>query len=518
MGQTPQGERKEKPGAGREEGLRFGKMEKLRELRVGFIGAGRMASAVAQAMLLAVTYHVCGAETLAECTAKMDPDTWNAYHIVSNRARAVCYATRQMQFKRRAEHTVNALVSTAASQLEAMKILKALTSESLQQVVSSQEKLLVQQETLQGSQEKMEESIHSNLDQLAQEKALIASGQQQVAQLIEGITRRMENVSSHLNSQDADLQEGHRAILRDLTQVQKRAQEVYSKIETNLGMFVAYQNQTTLYYDELMRKLQKMNESLGLVLYTMDRMQSNVEGQLQHIQRFISWAEIWGKCWFCFPTVSGLYCQIKALQGGTECCDKNRLFRENSNHANDIVESEMTYLTCSSSATHILSLPGFSLSSIYTCILHGSYFLLAALVMTFLQIPGLPRAMLLVFVVANALLELNHAVSLGFNSLTGILVLAVAGKYGLDFFSPLAIHVPLERFHHQHLGSAFHLFPNSRSSSPNESMVSDMSTCSASLRPLCQGVTRTGQPCRKKAIPGHSYCHIHESGQSSYVG
>lgn len=54
----------------------------------------------------------------------MDSDTWNAYHIVSNRARSVCYATRQQLFRRRAEHTVNALISTATSQLDAMKDLK----------------------------------------------------------------------------------------------------------------------------------------------------------------------------------------------------------------------------------------------------------------------------------------------------------------------------------------------------------------------------------------------------------
>lgn len=63
-------------------------------------------------------------QSLAACTAGMDPDTWNAYHIVSNRARAVCYATRQLQFRRRTEQTVNALVSTAAGQLEAMRMLK----------------------------------------------------------------------------------------------------------------------------------------------------------------------------------------------------------------------------------------------------------------------------------------------------------------------------------------------------------------------------------------------------------
>nr|XP_028594376.1 protein brambleberry-like [Podarcis muralis] len=314
--------------------------------------------------------YLCTADmTLAECTAGMDPDTWNAYHIVSNRARAVCYATRQMQFKRRAEHTVNALVSTAVSQLEAMKILKSgqeelkeLTSESLQKVATSQEAILAQQEKLQGSQVQMEESIHDNLDQLVREKALIASGQQQVAELIEGITKRMENVSRHLDQQDLELQEGHRAILEDLSQVQRRAQEVYSKTETNLGLFAAYQNQTALYYEELMQKLQKMNQSLGVLLNAMDRMQASVEGQLQHIRRFISWA-------------------------------------------------------------------GFSLSSIYTCVLHGSYFLLAALIMTFLQIPGLPRATLLVLVVANALSELNQAVSLGFKSLTCLLILTVAGKH-----------------------------------------------------------------------------------------
>lgn len=54
----------------------------------------------------------------------MDSDTWNAYHIVSNRARAVCYATRQQQFRRQSELTVNSLISTATSQLDAMKDLK----------------------------------------------------------------------------------------------------------------------------------------------------------------------------------------------------------------------------------------------------------------------------------------------------------------------------------------------------------------------------------------------------------
>ncbi|XP_060099152.1 protein brambleberry-like [Heteronotia binoei] len=517
------------------------------------------------------TYLCTMSMTLAECTAEMDPDTWNAYHIVSNRARAVCYTTRQMQFKRQTERTVNALVSTAVGQLEAMKTLKngqeelkELTAESFQNVVSGQQELLNWQARLQGSQDQMEESIHSNLDQLAQEKALIASGHQQVAQLIEGITRRMENVSKHLDHQDVDLQEGHKAILKDLTQVQERAQEVYSKLETNLGLFLAYQNQTAVYYEELMGKLQKMNQSLGLVLFATERMRSSMEGRLQHLQRFISWA-------------------------------------------------------------------GLSLSSIYTCTLHGSYFLLAALIMTFLQIPGLPRAVLLVLVVANALSELNQASSLGFKSLTSLLVLAVTGnwllervyrcalrgklqKVGLGLLPLRALEsltarvelknttsscitstpdrdcdvdllkeelekldemsclsgpdhlgressalredflpdkgsvlqstgwtfpqgpsypakslrrisltrstrheATMERFSQHHLNLDASPFAASKARVPNESVISDISNCSTSPRSLCQGVTKTGQQCRKKALLGHVFCRVHVSGQASYA-
>ncbi|KAL7985689.1 hypothetical protein Chor_010628 [Crotalus horridus] len=205
---------------------------------------------------------------------------------------------------------VNALVSTAVGQLEAMETLKRsqeelkqLTAESLQRVVSTQEGLLSQQETLRGGQVQMEEALSSNLERLVQEKALIASGQRQ--------------------------------------------------------------KQTTLYHDELLGKLRKMNETFGLVLQTMEHMQTKVEGRLQHIQRFISWA-------------------------------------------------------------------GFSLNSVYTCVLHVLYFLLAALIMTFLQIPGASRALLLVVVVANALFELHHTVSLGFTSLTGLLALSVAGKLAFN--------------------------------------------------------------------------------------
>lgn len=62
-------------------------------------------------------------QNLGECTRPMDAHTWNTYHIISNRARSVCYATRQQQFRRQTEMAVNKLSSATIQQLQAMEDL-----------------------------------------------------------------------------------------------------------------------------------------------------------------------------------------------------------------------------------------------------------------------------------------------------------------------------------------------------------------------------------------------------------
>ncbi|XP_072432504.1 protein brambleberry isoform X2 [Chiloscyllium punctatum] len=316
--------------------------------------------------------YLCTADmTLAECTEAMDPDTWNAYHIVSNRARSVCYATRQQDFKQKTEMTVNALVASASSQLEAMKMLKVgqkelreLTASSLEKVVKSQNELLEQQEQLQGSQQELETSINGNLEKLTKEKELIASGHHQVAKLIEGITLTMENVTKQLAHQDSELQEGHRAILTDLMEVRARAYQVYTKLDSNLALFSAHQSQTAIYYDQLMEKLQKMNQTVCMVMYMIDHLELGVSQRLNSIQHFLSWT-------------------------------------------------------------------GNNLHVIYTCTVHVGYFLVAAFIMTFLQTPGFSRAVLLILVILNALSKFNHCVSMDLKCLSLFLSMTVIGNWVL---------------------------------------------------------------------------------------
>lgn len=50
--------------------------------------------------------------SLKDCTLGMDSETWNAYHLFTNRAKAVCAAIRQDQFRVLTELTVNKLMES----------------------------------------------------------------------------------------------------------------------------------------------------------------------------------------------------------------------------------------------------------------------------------------------------------------------------------------------------------------------------------------------------------------------
>ncbi|XP_031725595.1 protein brambleberry [Anarrhichthys ocellatus] len=502
------------------------------------------------------TYPCTEQMTIRECTADMDSDTWNAYHIVSNRARSVCYATRQQLFRRRAEQTVNALISTATSQLDAMTELKEgqlelkeLTAASLDKLLDGHSALQAQQGKLFEGQGQMESSLRDNLERLGQEKALIASGQELVAQLIQGITKRVENVSEHLQIQGSEVQDSHKAIVKDLADVRHQAQDIHQKIDHSMSELLQYQDQTSQYYTDLMNKLERMNSTLGATLLFLDNMQSRIEERLHMIQGYLGWA-------------------------------------------------------------------GLSLTAMWTCVSHTGYFVLCAVLLTFLRCPGFSRAVLLLAVPLNALAEVNQQPALDLTGLSLLLLILslghwfvsqlwaclqirgkpasplplapcdivkpmkqpvsyplsstpqkgkndcfmeqddllnqdsfISGNFGIAAVTPPHRKpMPESRFmpiigtpNHstprlvplqflsaalvadtppRNLGGIFDAvnssreFTNSRSASPTPSLVSNSSL---SGRQLCNGVTRTGKACKKRAVLGQEYCRVHEGVHIPYV-
>uniref|UniRef100_A0A8C5FBP8 Protein brambleberry n=1 Tax=Gadus morhua TaxID=8049 RepID=A0A8C5FBP8_GADMO len=455
------------------------------------------------------TYPCSEEMSIKECTAEMDSDTWNAYHIVSNRVRSVCYGTRQLHFRRKAEMTVNALISTASSQLDAMNELKdgqvelkELTVASLDKLMQGHKALQAQQGVLWEGQGQLERSLDVNLEHLGKEKALIASGQQLVAQLIQGITHRMENVSEQLKGQGSEVQENHKAIIEDLAHVRDKAQDIYHKIDSSMVEFVQYQDTTAQYYTDLMRKLERMNGTLGFMLHYLDGMQNRIEGRLHMIQGYLGWA-------------------------------------------------------------------GLSLAAMCTCVLHGGYVVMGAILLTFLRSPFFSRVTLLFTVSLNAVAEVNQQPALDFTGLSLLILVLTLGRAGRELTwrwssirggggnncidcksaftgdpcpsvdgspnqEPLYLEervvsvkgtptqstpkvmrvsrlsmdvnkvVPL-----RNLGHVFDSVSDTRNSSSNTSLAGNSTL---SRRQLCNGITKTGKACKRSATRGHEYCNVHEGG------
>ncbi|KAK0154664.1 Protein brambleberry [Merluccius polli] len=410
------------------------------------------------------TYPCTEEMTIKECTAEMDSDTWNAYHIVSNRARAVCYGVRQLHFRRKAEMTVNALISTASSQLDAMKDLKdgqvelkELTAASLDKLLQGHNALQAQQGELWEGQGQLESSLKGNLEQLGKEKALIASGQELVARLIQGITHRMENVSEQLKGQGSEVQESHKAIIQDLADVRDKAQDIYHKIDHSMLGFLQYQDRTAQYYTDLMSKLERMNGTLGFMLHYLDGMQSRIEGRLHMIQGYLGWA-------------------------------------------------------------------GLSLAAVCTCVVHAGYFLLGAVLLTFLRSPVFSRALLLVTVPLNAVAEVNQQPALDFKGLSLLLLVLTLGHWCVNQLVRACSRLMDKTSRLPLLPPCKTVAPVNYQSTPQRTacdeqtlMEQDPLDSFSPGRQLCNGITKTGKACKKRATMGQDYCRIHEGGYTSYV-
>ncbi|XP_074880205.1 protein brambleberry-like [Buteo buteo] len=344
-----------------------------------------------------------------------------------------------------------------------------------------------------------ETPIHPNLQRPALGETLITDGQHWVAQLMEDITQRMGNVSSR---GAAGLREGHRVVLSDIHHAHEKDQDVYSQLESDLALLLAQQRRV----EEVMERLRQVNQSLGLMLATTEDAQSRLENHLRHL------------------------------------------------HA-------------------VLDPAGWSPSAISTCILHGSYFvLLAALLVPMLPRPIL----LLFFLASSALGELLGVPALSALlalAVAGRWLVAAArrGAGGAWVVLPRKdphhrltstpdrehemelLQEELERMEmscleepscleqppgmagdtpclagwvspvrgawrtklsscgvvlEPALGTGKRREP--KPCNPSQSLASNLSLLSP--RSPCQGLTKAGQRCRKKAIPGQDFCHVHSTG------
>lgn len=161
--------------------------------------------------------------------------------------------------------------------------------------------------------------------------------------------------------------------------------------------FLQYQDQTSQYYSDLMNKLERMNGTLGSMLHYLDNMQTRVEERLHMIQGYLGWAG--DTCW-------------------AEAC--KRIFHKTQNYR--CFHGLVCFPVCL-----FFVITGLSLTAMWTCIAHTGYFLVCAVLLTFLRCPAFSRAVLLLSVPLNAVAEVNRQPAL---DLTGLSLLLLTLSLG----------------------------------------------------------------------------------------
>ncbi|OXU28535.1 hypothetical protein TSAR_008980 [Trichomalopsis sarcophagae] len=207
--------------------------------------------------------------TIKQCTSSMDADTWNAYHLMSNRARAVCYAARSHQFRALTELTVNKLMQSAHSQIQTLSSLKESQDRLEEQSVAAHK------------------IIESNIEDLTNEKALIKAGHAQLANMTEEIKRKLDKASQELMEQASERGENHQEILKDLENIKIHAQILWDKIESSTNRIIEQNQEAALQYEETLMKLEKINQTINFIWDLTNSMRNEIDKKLGWITEYI---------------------------------------------------------------------------------------------------------------------------------------------------------------------------------------------------------------------------------------
>ncbi|KAL1491145.1 hypothetical protein ABEB36_011786 [Hypothenemus hampei] len=422
--------------------------------------------------------YPCSEEmTIKQCTSAMDSDTWTSYHLMSNRARAVCYMVRQTQFRGMAEHTVNRLMEASKDQLRSLNQITLnqenileLSENTYESLSKAQNQLSEQQQDMRQAQLYGQLVLENNIMRLADEKRLIHETHSKLLQMTQEVQHKLESSAQMIVHQTSENKLNHKELLEDINRIQEKANDLFAKIDVYSEILLQQNEDFKIQYESTIRNLKEVNN-------TVHNLVNLVGGTKKALEERLSW--------------------ITDVLGGTDKA------------------VERLYLV----SWHL----GFILISMLSSVF------LSALPSTRLATVTLPILNLVFAIYGNA--------SLDFSSLIMCLMLILSGQHitiwalrfrgrdkpaiqatptkssssvddaklykereleeETDTFQSLT--PPLSRNGH-------YLLSRSRSNTPLR--------LNTSLKAACRATTRAGTPCKLTSLPGRDYCYRHQSGDS----
>ncbi|CAG9859936.1 unnamed protein product [Phyllotreta striolata] len=428
--------------------------------------------------------------SIKDCTINMDSDTWTSYHLMSNRARAVCYTIRQSQFRGLAEHTINRLMDTARSQLKNLGEisstqldLKDLTEKTYLSVKQGQRELFEQQDDIKKAQFYGQLSIEDNIQRLANEKRLIAETHNNLIVMTRNIQQKLDASLDQLQEQSDESKVNHRELINDLLVIQEKTKDIFDRIEKSSSLLIKQSEDFNAQYKSTFRSLQEMNKTVSELI-------ALIEGTWMSLEEKITWI-------------------ITAL-GGTD----------------------------------------LALDRIYLIFWHVSFVLMAMLICSFLAARPSTRLVVTLLPLINLILGLfsdfKHLELLHVLGMSGLIIITqsiilwgtsakpkIAGaiKWNSES-SKNCTHVTSEQKFQVPSSSkddkedecddesrdTFQDFnitpPASRNGHYFGSRSRSRTPLSNSIKNNCHATTRMGTPCKLSSLPGRDFCYRHQNGSS----
>ncbi|XP_076270203.1 protein brambleberry-like isoform X2 [Rhynchophorus ferrugineus] len=429
--------------------------------------------------------------SIKECTMAMDSDTWTSYHLMSNRARAVCYMIRQTQFRGLAEHTVNRLMDTSREQLHSLQKIfhnqeniRTVAEDTFERLSKAHKHLSEQQKDIQKAQFHGQLILETNIMKLADEKKLIQESHLKLVEMTQEIRHKLEDSLTIIQKQGQEIEYYHKDLLVDITTVQSKAEDLFSRIDTYSDILFRQNEDFQNQFKSTLLNLQEVNRTIYSLLTLVGNTKQALEGKL-------SWV-------------------MEALGGTDQAVDK-----------------------------------------LFIMLWHGCFILIGMVTSAFLSANRVTRVMVFFLPPLNLALALNGYCYLDFITLLSVII-ALVGVQLLVVYPSINYYekyqklksilqpeknslqavkeILTERNNHKNYSTYvddverrnqfdghFSTLTPPFSRNENRSSVRSRSATPFSVfapRGSCGAVTRAGTPCKLSAIQGRDFCYKHQNGDS----
>ncbi|XP_057651120.1 protein brambleberry-like isoform X1 [Diorhabda carinulata] len=440
--------------------------------------------------------------SIKDCTISMDSDTWTSYHLMSNRARAVCYTVRQSQFRGLAEHTVNRLMDAARNQLNNLEGissmqqgLKDLAERTYTTLREGHKNLFEQQDDMRKAQFTGQLAIEDNIRRLADEKRLIRETHDSLVFMTKSVQMKLEDSLNQLQDQSDESKINHRELINDLLVIQEKTKDIFERIEHTSSLLIQQNEDFNRQYKSTFKSLEEMNQTVSDLVVL-------VKGTWISLEERLTWI-------------------VSALGGTDTAIDRIYLIIW---HSAFMLLAMLTcaFLAARASTRFIVALlPPLNLA----IALHGEYQYL-----DFLTLIG----SIVLFIIGQTLIQWTSSFKTTFSG-----AITWKKKSQVCQLNPSNVNHTPPKLHYQHVHTPVYSEDNNDYENENTDTLSEFNMTppasrngdyiprsasrsrsrtplilNSSLRSNCSATTRAGTPCKITAIPGRDFCYRHLGGSS----